>query len=319
MTYHPTGRRIGLVSCTKDKDPRCVHEPMPAGMVYAPSQLFRAAVEHLRRQDAGYYILSALHGLLHPDDKIRHYDETLNGKSKEHQREWSERIVSEMEKRGLLGQGHVWEVHAGSDYSGQLVPLLKRKGEQVEEPVRGLSIGRRRGFYKSAREAREKTGEQASLIGSVKRTQKACRTYDEAPTGAPDAVRWPCISDGPDTVQVIKDEKKWQRWCPMPFPVLGDWDEHGQSRARQWFHPYRSQWEPHQHWARLCATVKPCPIRKGWEWMVIFPLPLDGTRQIPVEGFVYGGLSARQEAQDRADDVINRFLKRQTTSPDHLP
>ena len=301
-----TGQRIGLVSCTKLKDPRSKFAKMPAEQVYEASQLFRAAVTHIKRQDAGYFILSALHGLISPDKPIRHYDETLNGRSKEHLKAWAQLVYEQMIGLSLIGCGHVWEVHAGSDYSTHLVRLLKRAGESVEQPVRGLTIGRRRGWYKSAREAAQPVTSQRSLLTEMRppvaRATPVCGRKDVDPE-APLICLWPCVGTGPG---VVMDKTGLYR--PMPAPPLSGWRvdrmmSGNRVAIREWLHPRPVTRPAHERESTIAAVVRWCALSDRWLWSVLMPRRIGGPCSIPA----VGGAACMQDAKDAADSAISNL------------
>jgi hypothetical protein len=138
-----TAQRAGLVGCVKSK--RGVRTT--ARDLYV-SPLFlrrRSAVE----QTCGrWFILSALHGLVQPDDELDPYDDTLRKKSVSERRAWSEALVEELERRlGLLGR-YEFELHAGRDYIEHGVhQRLVASGAAVLLPVAGMGIGRQLAYY----------------------------------------------------------------------------------------------------------------------------------------------------------------------------
>ena len=81
MESFPSGRwgvcdlieRLCLVSCVAKKAPH----PAPAKDLYR-SRWFVLAREWVERERLPWYILSAKHGLVHPDTSVAPYDETLN-------------------------------------------------------------------------------------------------------------------------------------------------------------------------------------------------------------------------------------------------
>ncbi len=312
------GMRIGLISCTKTKDPRSKFAAMPAYQVYTPSQLFRAAVAHMQRQDAGYYILSALHGLLPYEQPIKHYEETLNGRSKALLRAWAERVVSQMSGLSLLGKGHVWEIHAGSDYSTELVRLLKKRGELVEQPVKGLSIGRRRGFYKTAREMAAELAQPSSEQGALL-APKANRSlpaaddvFPDVSADAPAVVRWPCVGDGPGVQRNLHG-----LWRAMPWPHLSRWMEDTKSSParRDWLHPRQATRPDHERASMTAAVIRWCPIRETWAWTAGIPGSIAEGRGWPTEGTAATVDAARELADGALQSLkLKRLISRASAS-----
>jgi len=100
-----------------------------------------------------WFILSAKHGVVEPSQPLDWYDETLKGQGVAAKRTWSKKVLSQL--TDLLGEdwhGFEFEFHAGADYRDFGVEEgLRRKGALVENPVKGLGIGRQLHFYASQR------------------------------------------------------------------------------------------------------------------------------------------------------------------------
>jgi hypothetical protein len=96
-----------------------------------------------------WFILSAKHGLVDPDQVLDPYDETLRGSPVVARRVWSSKVIQAIEQ--ALGDltGCVIELHAGSDYLEHgLTAGLKERGAVLERPAKGLQLGRQLAFYK---------------------------------------------------------------------------------------------------------------------------------------------------------------------------
>jgi hypothetical protein len=69
--------------------------------------------------------LSALHGLVGPDEQLEPYDLALSDLPAAARRGWGERVVGELEGR-LGGVGdRTLEIHAGAAYVRAVAPLLE--------------------------------------------------------------------------------------------------------------------------------------------------------------------------------------------------
>jgi hypothetical protein len=139
--------KIGLVSCSKSK----LDRPAPARELYSPSTGFRGRRTFVERSCDRWFILSAKHGVVDPDDVLEPYDQTLVGAPIATKREWAARVLRELEmKLGPLS-GIPFEIHAGRDYWGfGLVDGLESRGAPVVIPTKGLSQGRQLAFYAKA-------------------------------------------------------------------------------------------------------------------------------------------------------------------------
>lgn len=126
---------VGLVACGKRKRPSAAK----ALDLYTGS-LFRKASAYCGLTYDSWYILSAKHGLLEPDQWVEPYDLTLNGLSPDARRRWAEGVLAEIEQRGL--DGSEFYLHAGERYSEFLAPRLR-----AERPLAGLGIGKQLAWY----------------------------------------------------------------------------------------------------------------------------------------------------------------------------
>jgi len=100
--------------------------------MYLPSGYFRNLRTYAEATGERWRILSAKHGLLHPDETIEPYDE---------------RGISETQAQviavKLQGEKRV-EIHAGMGYTAHLIPELSKRGIKVDNPCQGMKIGKRR-------------------------------------------------------------------------------------------------------------------------------------------------------------------------------
>jgi hypothetical protein len=139
--------RIGLVGCVKGKR----SSSAPARDLYT-SALFLGRRAFIESTCDRWFILSAKHGLVDPDDVLDPYDETLNGASEAHRRQWSARVLGQLELHFPDLHGLIFEAHAGSAYLDHgLAAGIEARGAVVECPTAGLPFGQQLAFYKSAR------------------------------------------------------------------------------------------------------------------------------------------------------------------------
>jgi hypothetical protein len=138
--------RIGLVGCVKSKLPHAA----PARDLYT-SALFRGARCAVERSCERWFILSALHVLVVPDQVLEPYEQTLTTASPGQRRAWAERVLGQV--RATLGtdlSGHALEAHAGQAYLAfGLVEGLEARGATVEQPLEGLGLGNRLAAYEA--------------------------------------------------------------------------------------------------------------------------------------------------------------------------
>ncbi len=138
--------RLALIACGKTKTPH----PAPARDLYT-GNLFRAARRHVEaeRYDA-WWILSARHGLVHPDDILEPYEAQMAGRTNEELRQWAN-IVDGAFRCHRPGYGQ-WtqaggelqvDIYAGAAYVEPLLARWTHLSWHIEVPHHGLQIGER--------------------------------------------------------------------------------------------------------------------------------------------------------------------------------
>jgi hypothetical protein len=136
-------QRIGLVGCVKGKLP---HAARARDLYVSP--LFIGRRRYVERSCDSWYILSAKHGLVHPDALLDPYDQTLVGASVAERRRWGEMVLRQVDAELGPVKGCLFEVHAGSAYlEYRLVDGLRARGAAVERPAGRRPIGALLAFY----------------------------------------------------------------------------------------------------------------------------------------------------------------------------
>jgi len=125
---------ICLVSCVGGK--RAI--PSPARDLYQ-STWFTKARKYVDAIGCHWFILSAGHGLIHPDDVIPPYEQTLNRMGVVERRNWAHMVRHQMDERMPDAMNIV--VLAGERYRQFLMGYLRRRGT-VAVPMEGLQIGK---------------------------------------------------------------------------------------------------------------------------------------------------------------------------------
>jgi hypothetical protein len=131
---------VVIAQCTGSKR----DEPAAARELYDESAYFRRQREYAEARGDVWFIQSAKHGLLGPDERIEPYDK--HAKNVEDAEEWAEQIAADLSER--VPEAAVVELLGGKDYADPLTPALERRGFDVVEPLRGLGIGKRRSRLK---------------------------------------------------------------------------------------------------------------------------------------------------------------------------
>jgi len=126
---------IGLVACVSKKQPH----PCPACELYE-SPLFKKARQYIEGRCKSWFILSARHGLVPPEQIIAPYEDTLNRKTIEERRIWTGKVWTSLSEFLMPGDRVI--VLAGNRYREFLVSLIEKHHCTVDIPMAGLSIGR---------------------------------------------------------------------------------------------------------------------------------------------------------------------------------
>jgi hypothetical protein len=131
-----------LVTCVKEK----AESPRAAKDLYT-SSLFRKERAYAEASGAPWFILSAEHGLVAPDEWLAPYERYLPDTPSSYREAWADWVVQRLAL--LLGElrGLVLEIHASEDYLSPLRPRFVRAGATIREPLKGLRQGERLAWY----------------------------------------------------------------------------------------------------------------------------------------------------------------------------
>lgn len=134
-----TGITVGLVGCASQK----LQRPAPARELYV-SQLFKKASVYAEATCDRWFVLSAKHGLVHPDTVIEPYDMRLgtNDRTSPPIHAWAAGVRGQLAAE-LAGLEDVTLVAlAGEQYRTVLLNSVWR----YEVPMKGLGIGQQLGW-----------------------------------------------------------------------------------------------------------------------------------------------------------------------------
>lgn len=140
--------RIALVACAKQKQ----NEPAAAKDLYI-SQLFRGCrswAENKSNADA-WYILSARHGLVKPDEIISPYEFSLTTATQTQRKFWASKVVDQLlQLPHFLLPGDEIIFMAGRDYRDLLQQYLQAERPKLKfhVPMKGLGIGEQLAWLK---------------------------------------------------------------------------------------------------------------------------------------------------------------------------
>lgn len=131
--------RIGLVGCASMK----LKRPAPARDLYT-SPLFRKASAHAEATCDRWYVLSAKHGLVHPDEVVEPYNVKLGRSTRDpatdappiHQ--WAQRVREQLRQEMPTDEEAHLVVLAGEQYR---TILYKDCPWTYDVPMKGLGLG----------------------------------------------------------------------------------------------------------------------------------------------------------------------------------
>ena len=127
-------KRVFLLSCGRKKKDRRAQ----AGEMYT-SPRFSKARELIAATECPWFILSAKHGLLSPDEMIEPYDMSLNNMPREECQLWAEKVKQQMDTH--LPDADKVVILAGKRYFEYLLPYLEKRFAAVDIPMKGLGQG----------------------------------------------------------------------------------------------------------------------------------------------------------------------------------
>ena len=131
--------RVALVGCASQK----LKRPAPARELYV-SALFRKASAYAQQEADQWFILSAKHGLVHPDEVLEPYDMKLGTKQAGPIHAWSQRV-----REQLIEVAPVYAevlLLAGGQYQYATGSPANPSPWRVSDPMKGMMIGERLQF-----------------------------------------------------------------------------------------------------------------------------------------------------------------------------
>jgi len=131
-----------LIGCVKSK----LGYPAPAKDLYA-SALFRKEREYAEDSGKPWFILSAKHGLVSPDEVIEPYDVYLKTMPDAYRAWWGRTVVRQLGQAFGPVDGVSIEIHASAAYVDQILPRLTIEGARIVTPLHGLTMGQRLAWY----------------------------------------------------------------------------------------------------------------------------------------------------------------------------
>lgn len=128
---------IVLISCSKSK----LDKPAPARELYT-GQLFQKAVAWAERQGHQWFVISALHGLVTPNQTIAPYDYSLKDRRGSREREsWAHLAISSQLTIHVSKGSHAFLIMPEL-YRRFIEPQLARHSITYTNPLHQLAIGK---------------------------------------------------------------------------------------------------------------------------------------------------------------------------------
>lgn len=134
---------LALIPCTDRKDSRAGGVPMRAAHLYSASPRFQLMYRHAMQRASRIVIMSALYGLINPDDEVRYYNAYLPTLSQQDREALRDKVRNQTKALALQGEAlrvlsylpqayHDFLVDAGGE------PL--RAGWNMRRPYAGLDM-----------------------------------------------------------------------------------------------------------------------------------------------------------------------------------
>lgn len=144
VVWPEPGGDVLLLGCVKLK----ASSPQKAKDLYV-SDLFVKRRKCADQRGLPWFVLSAEHGLLHPDDWVAPYDVELKAQPASYRRAWGAWVIERLRRQ--LGEltGVRLEVHAGDAYADALVEPATAAGATLIRPLKGLRQGEQLAWYLS--------------------------------------------------------------------------------------------------------------------------------------------------------------------------
>ena len=128
-------KKIVLISCTKKK----LSQPEKAKNIYMPSAYFRKMRAFAEKFGDVWFILSAKHHLLNPEEIIEPYHNYLGSFNKVMLKKWADIVISELSTH--VDKGDEVTLIAGKKYVEYIIIDLQHMDLKVKWPIEGMRIG----------------------------------------------------------------------------------------------------------------------------------------------------------------------------------
>jgi len=113
---------------------------VPAKDLYI-STLFKGMRRYAESNADKWFILSAKHGIVRPDEVIEPYECTLKSMTAVERKAWGNTIERELLDLNLIPAGSNVSILAGKPYRDGVVPFLEQQNCNIEIPMEGMRFG----------------------------------------------------------------------------------------------------------------------------------------------------------------------------------
>ena len=125
---------LGLLACVKSKK-----EGFHKARDLYESNLFKLGVKYLDLKTDDWYILSAKYGLVHQNQHIKNYNESLNSKNKIQRLAWSKNVWYQLLPK--LKNVKIIILIEGTNYRKDLTERIDQAGIPCWVPLASMGIG----------------------------------------------------------------------------------------------------------------------------------------------------------------------------------
>lgn len=126
----------------------------PARSLYI-SPLFRGRMAYAESTGRPWFVLSAKHGIVSPDEEVEDYDVSLLSLTAAEREEWARRALAGIDAKCGSLSGKVVEIHAGQEYrAAVLLKGIRDRGGTVTVPLSRLRFGEQLAWYTRATQSR---------------------------------------------------------------------------------------------------------------------------------------------------------------------
>ncbi|GGK83552.1 hypothetical protein GCM10011509_35010 [Ornithinimicrobium pekingense] len=167
----PAAADVVLVGCVKSKRA----SGAPAKDLYT-SNYFAKMRAYAEGTGKPWYILSAEHGLVAPDEWLEPYNCYLAKTGPAYQADWGQKVARQLVQAVGPLQGRIFDIHAGATYVKAVDSAVSPKGAVIIDQLKGMSIGQRLSWY--LHQPTPSADDAAQMVAQLSDSSRA-RTFDD--------------------------------------------------------------------------------------------------------------------------------------------